>query len=251
MDLQLRGKVVAVTGGSRGIGLATALRLAREGASLAICGRGADDLARAHALLEAEGARCLAFSCDLTETGEAAAFIATAVETFGRIDALVCATGGGAHLPRRETDAGEASSREIHLHASEATRAASELMAPGSAVLFISARSPEPLPVPWPTGPARAALEHAAMSLAQELARRGVRVNALIAGPALVGGASRPGADPQARLGRAPAGECPEDEVADLATFMVSPRASSMNGTVVQAGRGLGKTDIVSGPGAP
>jgi 3-oxoacyl-[acyl-carrier protein] reductase len=252
MDLQLTGKVAAVTGGSRGIGLATALRLAREGASVAICGRRADDLARAHALVEAEGARCLAFSCDLAEAGEAAAFIAKAAEVFGRIDALVCARGDPAHLPQRRADAGEASVRRILLHVSEAARAASPLMSQGGAVLLISSVcSDESLPVSWSSGPARAALEHAAISMAQELSPGGVRFNALFAGPTLLPGASRAGASRHGRLALAPAGKCPEDEVADLATFLVSPRASSVNGILVQAGRGLAKADLVSDPGAP
>jgi 3-oxoacyl-[acyl-carrier protein] reductase len=247
MDLQLTGKVVAITGGSRGIGLATARRLAQEGASLAICGRGTHDLARAHALIEGEGARCLAYSCDLTEAGEASAFVATAAEIFGRIDAIVCAAGDGAPPSRSERDDWEAIFRLNLFHAVEAARASS-LMLRGGAVLFVSSIcGGKPLPAPWPCGAARAALEHAAMSLARELAPRGVRVNALAAGSALVHGAVRPPEDRQgtgAFLDREPTLEClaAEEAIADLATFLVSPRASWVSGTVVHVDSGLGKS---------
>jgi 3-oxoacyl-[acyl-carrier protein] reductase len=254
MDLQLTGKVVAITGGSRGIGLATALRLAEEGASLAICGRGTHDLARAHALIEGEGTRCLAYSCDLTEAGEASAFVATAAETFGRIDAIVCAAGGGAPPSRSERDDWEAIFRLNLFHAVEAARAASSLMLRGGAVLFVSlVPGGKPQPAPWPCGAARAALEHAAMSLARELAPRGVRVNALVTRSALFACAVRPAEDHQGTVDGEPASEChaAEGEIADLATFLVSPRAGWVSGTTVQVAGGLGKSGLVSGPGAP
>jgi 3-oxoacyl-[acyl-carrier protein] reductase len=241
MDLQLTGKVVAITGGSRGIGLATALRLAEEGASVAICGRGAGDLARAHALIEAEGANCLAYSCDVTEPGEAAAFIVTAAETFGRIDAVVCAAGGGAHPSRTERDDGEAIFRLHLFHAVEAAQAGSSLIPRGGAVLLVSSLfGRKPLAAPWPYGAARAALEHAAMSLARELAPRGVRVNALLAALALVHGAERPAADRQGTSDREPGHEClaAGETIADLATFLVSPHAGWVSGTVVHVDGG-------------
>jgi len=250
MDLQLKGKVVAITGGSRGIGLATALRLAQEGASLAICGRGTDDLARAHALIEAQGANCLAYSCDLTEGGEAAAFIATVAETFGRINAVVCAAGGAAHPPRSERDDLESVFRLNLFHAVEAAQAASSLMPHGGAILFVSSEcGRKPLPRPWAYGAARAALEHAAMSLAHELAPRGVRVNALATGSALVAGAVRPAEDREgtgAFLDRKPALEHveAEEEIADLATLLVSPRAGLVSGTVVHVDSGRGKSGL-------
>jgi 3-oxoacyl-[acyl-carrier protein] reductase len=218
MDLQLTGKVVAITGGSRGIGLATALRLAEEGASVAICGRGAGDLARAHALIEAEGANCLAYSCDVTEPGEAAAFIVTAAETFGRIDAVVCAAGGGAHPSRTERDDGEAIFRLHLFHAVEAAQAGSSLMPRGGAVLLVSSLfGRKPLAAPWPYGAARAALEHAA-----------------------VHGAERPAADRQGTSDREPGHEClaAGETIADLATFLVSPHAGWVSGTVVHVDGG-------------
>jgi 3-oxoacyl-[acyl-carrier protein] reductase len=93
MDLGLAGKVVAVTGGSRGIGRAVADALAAEGVRLAIAARGADDLAAAHSGLEQAGALCLAYACDLAAPGETAAFLAETITVYGRLDGLVCAAG--------------------------------------------------------------------------------------------------------------------------------------------------------------
>ena len=241
MDLQLTGKVVAVTGGSRGIGLATALRLAQEGAAVAICGRGTDDLARAHAHVEAQGARCLAYSCDLTQPGEAAGFIGAVVETFGRVDAVVCAA-GGAPGPGDEREDWEATFRLTLFHAVEAARTAAALMTDGGAIVFITPIcGDETVIAPWSHRAAKAALDRAAASLAQELAPQGVRVNALAPGatPAAAGGTSRsvegsrrPAAfldrDPQLGGLRAAAG------IADVAAFLVSSRAGGVSGAVVR-----------------
>lgn len=213
MDLELRGKVAAVTGGSRGVGLATALRLADEGAAVAICARGAEDLARAHALIEARGGRCLAFSCDLSVAGEAASFIAAAAETFGRLDGLVCAAGGApAGTLEDPPDAG-AAFRLTLFHAVEAARAAASLMGEGSAILFLAVDAPEA--ERWEEGAARAALGHAVSSLAQELAGPGTRVNMVM-----------PAADARAA------------EIADIGAFLLSARASGVNGALLRLGGG-------------
>ena len=63
MDLGLAGKNVIVTGGSRGIGRASALEFAAEGANLAICARGQEALDSTAAELEAAGVKCYAAIC--------------------------------------------------------------------------------------------------------------------------------------------------------------------------------------------
>lgn len=91
MNLDLSGRVALVTGGSKGIGRATAVTLARDGADVAICARGEGDLAAtAEEVRSATGRRCLAVSADLSTLDGCQRFVRGAAEHFGRADILVC-----------------------------------------------------------------------------------------------------------------------------------------------------------------
>lgn len=83
------GKVAVVTGGSDGIGLATASLLARRGAQVIICGRRQDMLDKAKAAIEAEGGKVEAFQLDVTDYEAFASLIADAAARHGRLDMLV------------------------------------------------------------------------------------------------------------------------------------------------------------------
>ncbi len=85
----LRGKVVLITGGSRGFGLILARHLADEGARLAICARSADDLELARQELEARGAEVVAMTVDVTVNNEVKAMIRDVIQHYGRLDVLV------------------------------------------------------------------------------------------------------------------------------------------------------------------
>lgn len=102
MDLQLAGKVALVTGGSRGIGRATAARLAQEGAIVAIAARGLD-VARATAadLTEATGSTVVAIQADMARADDVRRLVDAVVSTFGPISILVnnAATAGGRARP--------------------------------------------------------------------------------------------------------------------------------------------------------
>ena len=89
MELGLRGKVAAITGGSAGIGRATALAFVAAGAQVAICARRADVLAAFAAELAALGGDVLAVAADAAQPGAMEHFIAATVARFGRIDILV------------------------------------------------------------------------------------------------------------------------------------------------------------------
>jgi 3-oxoacyl-[acyl-carrier protein] reductase len=90
MDLQLRGKAAAVTGGSMGIGKGIARALAREGCKVAICARNGNRLGDAAAELQAEtGSEFLAITADLTKPADAQRFIDGTVTHFGCIAILV------------------------------------------------------------------------------------------------------------------------------------------------------------------
>ena len=88
-------RVVAITGASAGIGRATAVRLARDGASLAICARRADRLEAAAEEIRAAGGQALAIAADVTRAEEMERFVAAAVERFGRLDVMLCNAGFG------------------------------------------------------------------------------------------------------------------------------------------------------------
>jgi NAD(P)-dependent dehydrogenase (short-subunit alcohol dehydrogenase family) len=82
----MNGKVVFVTGGNAGIGLATALAFAKEGVHVAILGRREDENAKARHLVEAEGVRCLAFAGDVTRAQDVAAAVSRTADTLGGLN---------------------------------------------------------------------------------------------------------------------------------------------------------------------
>jgi NAD(P)-dependent dehydrogenase (short-subunit alcohol dehydrogenase family) len=95
MDLGLQGKVALVTGGSSGIGLAIAQKLAAEGCNIAICGRDQSKLDSAAASLKAAEA----FAADLCLPSDVTALVDNVIKAFGGIDIVV--SNAGTHLPGR------------------------------------------------------------------------------------------------------------------------------------------------------
>jgi NAD(P)-dependent dehydrogenase (short-subunit alcohol dehydrogenase family) len=85
----LAGKVVLITGGSRGLGHLLARMMAAAGAQVAICARDAAELERARLNLEVRGAEVLAFPCDVTDAAQVDSLVAETIRHFGRIDILV------------------------------------------------------------------------------------------------------------------------------------------------------------------
>ena len=87
--LDFHGKVVVITGGSRGLGLLMARRFAQEGAQLALIARGADRLERAARMLAETGAVILTLPCDVRDRAQVEAALSQVIDRFGRIDVLV------------------------------------------------------------------------------------------------------------------------------------------------------------------
>ncbi len=104
MDLGLRGKIALVCGASRGIAYATAEEFAREGLSLAICGRDTTSLAAATAKLEALGAPVLSIVADLSTTEGIAQVVRETMAHYGRVDVLITNTGGPTTGPAMQHD---------------------------------------------------------------------------------------------------------------------------------------------------
>ena len=89
MELGLEGKVAIVTGGSEGIGRATALRFAKEGARVAICARRAEPLEAVAREIRDAGGQVLARSVDVMQAEPLRAFVDEVAAHFGRLDILV------------------------------------------------------------------------------------------------------------------------------------------------------------------
>jgi len=88
-------RVIAITGASAGIGRATALRLARDGASIAICARRHDRLDAVGGEIEKAGGRAFPFVADVTQEVDMDVFVRRTVEEFGRLDVMMCNAGFG------------------------------------------------------------------------------------------------------------------------------------------------------------
>jgi short-subunit dehydrogenase len=90
-------RVALVTGASSGIGRLLALRLAREGAGVALVARRREELAKAAAEIESGGGHALALACDVADPEQVAQTVRSASEHFGHVDLLVNNAGYGHH----------------------------------------------------------------------------------------------------------------------------------------------------------
>jgi NAD(P)-dependent dehydrogenase (short-subunit alcohol dehydrogenase family) len=85
----MKKKTVLITGAGRGVGRATAVRLARTGGNLVIVARTESQLNETKALITSGGGACLAISADLTDVNQPGRIVDAAVDRFGKIDALI------------------------------------------------------------------------------------------------------------------------------------------------------------------
>jgi NAD(P)-dependent dehydrogenase (short-subunit alcohol dehydrogenase family) len=186
MDLNLGGRVAIVTGGTSGIGLATARQFLAEGASVAICGRDPARLDGAKATLAADGDRLLVQRCDVLMKDEVAAF-ADAVRAWrGRADILINNAGQGRMSTFADTT-DEAWHAELELKFFSQilpVRAFKPLLdaSPMAAIVAVNALlayQPEPYMVC--TSAARAGVQNLVKSLSREFAPK-IRVNSIVLG---------------------------------------------------------------------
>src|ERR1043166_5224344 len=107
MDLGLKGRVALVAAASGGIGYASALELAREGARLFVCSRDEGRIGEAAERIRAEtGAQVAGVAADVTKDEDAEGFVRRALEEAGRVDVLVTNAGGSPGSTFAETDLG-------------------------------------------------------------------------------------------------------------------------------------------------
>jgi short-subunit dehydrogenase len=94
-DLVSNDRVVAITGASAGIGRATAVRLARDGASVVVCARRRDRLTALVEEIETAGGRALAVVADVTREDDMERLVQETLTRFGRLDVMICNAGFG------------------------------------------------------------------------------------------------------------------------------------------------------------
>ncbi len=97
--MRLKDKIALVTGASRGIGYASCLALAKEGATIVGTARTGKDLEALEKAVSAAGGKAKSFACDVTKSAEVAACVKQTITDFGRIDILVNNAGIGGYRP--------------------------------------------------------------------------------------------------------------------------------------------------------
>ena len=242
MELGLAGKVAVVTGGSRGIGRATALTFAAEGADVAICARGRETLKETLAEIRARGVNAFGMAVDVTQRTEVEAFIEAGAANLGGIDMLVNNVGGSVGKGLMgSTDEEWAATFDLNLfHAVRTSRAAVPHMrrrGGGSIVVISSISGAKPAPGSQ-YGAAKAAEIFVSGALAMELGPDNIRVNTVSPGSILFpgGGWGKRQQEDPAGFGAFEKEEFPlgrlgtPEEVARAIVFVASPAGSWING---------------------
>ncbi|SFM38995.1 NAD(P)-dependent dehydrogenase, short-chain alcohol dehydrogenase family [Paenibacillus sp. 1_12] len=259
MDLGLAGKVALITGGSKGIGLVTAITLASEGAHIAICARNEDDLRSAAAkIVEITGANVHYIQANVSSEEDCQRAVAEAVGHFGRLDILINNAGTFAASPFEQATH-EVWTQDLDLklfgaiHCSKAALPYLKESGKGAIVNMSTSSAKTPGASTLPTSVSRAAGLALTKAMSKDLASSHIRVNAVCVGliqsdqiekgwknqhPELTWEQFSQLPDHQIPLGRIGYTQ----EAANVITFLVSDAASYVTGTAVNVDGGKGAT---------
>ncbi len=263
MDLGLHGKVAIVAASSKGLGRASAIQLAREGAYVVLCSRNTDAIEAAATLVQREataaenGGQAIGVQADVTQLDDIERLIDTAVDRFGRLDILVNNAGGPPGGPFDAfTDADY--ERAITLNLMSTLRLSRGVVphfrtvGGGSIVNITSISVKQPLNGLILSNTVRAGVTGLAKSMANELGPEGIRVNCVAPGPFRTdrvldlakARAEREGITPEEALATdwtgIPMGRLGEPhEFANVVAFLASPAASYVNGVTIQVDGGM------------
>jgi NAD(P)-dependent dehydrogenase (short-subunit alcohol dehydrogenase family) len=251
MDLDLAGKIVVVTGASKGIGYACAEAFLQEGARVAIVSRRQANLDAALARLPAIEPRPIAFVADLTRADEALRMVGDVEAALGPIDVLVNSAGAARRYAPEEL--GPTSWRDAmdakffsYIHPTDAVLKRMAARGRGAIVNIIGSGGKVASPVHLPGGSANAALMLATVGLAVAYGPQGIRINGINPGGTLTGRVKQ-GLEAEAKMtGLAEAvllerqqARIPlrrlgtPEEVARVALFLASEQASYVTGAIV------------------
>jgi 3-oxoacyl-[acyl-carrier protein] reductase len=245
MPTKLEGKIALVTGGSRGIGAAIAMRLAADGANVAITyAKGADAAASVVNEIERAGRKAIAIQADAADADAVNAAVEKTVATFGRLDILVNSAGTAIPKTFEETTL-EEMDRVIDINVRGtfvATQAALKHMKNGGRIIMIGSSVGEHVVVPGlvPYSATKGAVKMFTQGLSREVGSRGITVNNVQPGPidTDLNPAAGDWAVPQKaataldRYGRV-------DEVAALVAFVAGPESSYITGANLTVDGGM------------
>ncbi|MFE5327155.1 SDR family oxidoreductase [Embleya sp. NPDC056575] len=252
MDLGLRDRVYLVTGGTRGLGFATARALVDDGARVVVSGRDEKRAAEAVAALGGPE-RALGIAADNGDSGTAERLVAAALARFERLDGALVSVGGppAGTIDAVDDDQWRESFESVFLGAVRLARATSAALHAGGAIGFVlSSSARQPVPGLGISNGLRPGLAGVAKSLADELGPRGIRVFGLLpgridtdrvrelddlSGDAEATRARQSEAIPLGRYG------APE-EFGQVAAFALSPAASYLSGLLIPIDGGLARS---------
>lgn len=251
MTQALKGKVALVTGGSRGLGAATAQALADQGADVAISYVASKEKAEAVvAALREKGVRALAFQADQADTGAARPLVEQVIAHFGRLDILVnnaaiAVQGQTVDAPDLDTAKLDRQWQVNVLGPVALTRAAAPQLAEHGRIIFIGSRMGTV--VPWPGAAdyagTKAALIGYAKGVARDLGPRNITANVVQPGvmPTDMSVAVLGEEVPDAVLDQHPIRRIATlEEVAALVCFLAGPQAGYITGEVISVSGGIG-----------
>lgn len=242
MDLQLADRVFIVTGGSRGLGRATAEVLVAEGARVVLSGRSEESLARA--VDELGEANAVAVAADNADPATPSRLIDRARDTWGRLDGALVSVGGPApgSVASSTDEQWTTAFESVFLGAVRLGRDLAEALPAGGSIAYVLSSSVKtPITGLTISNGLRPGLAMVAKNLADELGPRGIRVNGLLPGRIATDRLQELdalGGDPEAARARAtatiPLGRYGEpEEFGRTAAFLLSPAASYLSGVML------------------